>query len=61
MCFTDYFWLVSSFKINTHNTNQSLALAEKVAVIWEVEKGQQKIEIAKEFRISPNTLSTYRI
>lgn len=47
----------SSTKSRTHKT---LTLAEKVAVIKEVEKGvKKKSEIAKDFGIPPNTLSTY--
>lgn len=39
---------------------KTLTLAEKVAVIKEVEKGvKKKSEIAKDFGIPPNTLSTY--
>lgn len=39
---------------------KTLTLAEKIAAIKEVEKGmKKKSEIAKEFGIPPNTLSTY--
>lgn len=44
----------------TRTQYKSLTFAEKVAIIREVEKGQKKkSEIAKEFGIPPNTLSTY--
>uniref|UniRef100_A0A1B6KQS9 HTH CENPB-type domain-containing protein n=1 Tax=Graphocephala atropunctata TaxID=36148 RepID=A0A1B6KQS9_9HEMI len=47
----------SSPKSRAHKT---LTLAEKVAVIREVEKGvKKKSEIAKDFGIPPNTLSTF--
>lgn len=44
----------------TKLTYKSLTLAEKVAVIREVEKGvKKKAEIARDFGIPPNTLSTF--
>lgn len=46
--------------ISKPRTYKTLTLTEKIAAIKEVEKGlKKKSEIAKEFGIPPNTLSTY--